>query len=64
MKAILRSGFLMLALLPALAVPVIAGPFEDGLATYVRGNDATALRFLLPLAEQGHANAQFRTLRA
>ena len=35
MKAILRSGFLALAIM-ALAVPAHAGPFEDGKAAYDR----------------------------
>ncbi len=37
MKAILRSGFLALAIM-ALAVPAIAGPFEDGFTAYQRGD--------------------------
>ena len=40
--------------------PVVAGPFEDGLAAYEGGNHAAALRQFLPLAEQGHAGAQFQ----
>ena len=57
MKAILRSGFLALAIM-AMAVPVYAGPFEDALAAAQRGDYVTALRLLRPLAEQGHAGAQ------
>ena len=57
MKAILRSGFLALAIM-ALAVPADAGPFEDGLAAYRRDDYATALKFWRPLAEQGDALAQ------
>jgi TPR repeat protein len=57
MKAILRSGFLALAIM-ALAVPVNAGPFEEGLAAYRRDDYATALKFWRPLAEQGDALAQ------
>jgi len=57
MKAILRSGFLALAIM-ALAVPVNAGPFEDGEAAYNRGDYATTLRLWRPLAEQGDAEAQ------
>ena len=57
MKAILRSGFLALAII-AFAVPADAGPFEDGLAAYDRGDYATALKFWRPLAEQGDAEAQ------
>ena len=37
MKAILRSGFLALAIM-ALAVPASAGPFEDGAVAYQRGD--------------------------
>ena len=58
MKAILRSGFFALAIM-ALAVPAHAGPFEDGLAAYNRGDYATALQVWRPLAEQGDARAQF-----
>ena len=57
MKAILRSGFLVLAIM-AMAVPANAGPFEDGLAAYRRDDYATALKFWRPLAEQGGALAQ------
>ena len=35
-----------------------AGPYEDGLAAYERGDYATALRLWRPLAEQGNAGAQ------
>ena len=59
MKAILRSGFLALAVMLALAVPVNAGPFEDGLAAYEREDYATALKFWRPLSELGHARAKF-----
>ncbi len=58
MKAILRSGFLALAI-TALAVPVSAGPYVDGYAAYQRGDYATALKFWRPLAEKGGANAQY-----
>ena len=58
MKAILRSGFLASVILLAVAVPAHAGPLEDGLAAYDRGNYATALRHWQPLAEQGHVGAQ------
>ena len=59
MKAILRSGFLALAVILALAVPVNAGPFEDGVAAYNRGNYATALEIWRPIAERGVTQAQF-----
>ena len=58
MKAILRSGFLVLAIM-ALAVPASAGPYEDGFAAHQSGDYATALEFWRPLAEQGDAEAQY-----
>ena len=49
----------------ALAVALLIGPawpsqadFLDGVAAYWRGDYATALQELKPLAEQGHAEAQ------
>ncbi len=36
-----------------------AGPFEDGLAAYNRGDYATALRLWRPLAEGGIATTQY-----
>ena len=57
MKAILRIGFLALAVL-TLAVPVIAGPYEDGVAAHQSGNYAKALRLWRPLADEGDAKAQ------
>jgi hypothetical protein len=38
---------------------VIAGPLEDGVAAYERGEYETAYRLFSPLAEQGHVAAQF-----
>ncbi len=38
MKTILRSGFLAVAILLIPAVPATAGPFEDCLAAYRRGD--------------------------
>ncbi len=58
MKAILRSGFLVLSIMLALAAPAKAGPFEDGLVAAERGDYAAALKFWLPLAEQGDAKLQ------
>lgn len=46
-------------MLLALTVPADAGPYEDGNAAYSRKDYATALKIWKPLAEQGHANAQF-----
>jgi TPR repeat protein len=36
----------------------IAGPFEDGMAAYNRGDYLPAIRLFRPLAEQGNAKAQ------
>ena len=58
MKTILRSGFLALAIMLALAVPANAGPFEDGLAAYRRDDYAAAMHLWRPLAEQGDTLAQ------
>jgi TPR repeat protein len=35
-----------------------AGPYEDGVAAYKRGDYANALRLIRPLAEQGNAVGQ------
>jgi len=59
MKAILQIGFLALVIM-AQVVPAHAGPFEDGVAAYERGEYATALKLLRPLAEQGVAEAQYK----
>jgi len=55
MRSILAGVVLSLMLTGAAA----AGPYEDGLAAYGRGDYATALRLWRPLAEQGNAGAQF-----
>jgi membrane associated rhomboid family serine protease len=59
MKAILRSGFLALAIM-AFAVPANAGPYEDGLAAVNRGDYATVLKIWGPLTEQFPAKAQYK----
>jgi TPR repeat protein len=41
------------------SAPVIADPFDDGVAAYERGEYATALRLFQPLANEGNARAQF-----
>jgi TPR repeat protein len=42
-----------------LAGTAVAGPLEDGLAAYGRGDYAAALRLFLPLANEGNADAQY-----
>ena len=59
MKAPLRSRFLALAMMLAVAVPASAGPYEDGKAAYDRGDYATALKIWRPFAEQGVTMAQY-----
>ena len=53
-----RAAFAAIVLLLSLAAPVAAGPLEDAAAAYSRGDYATALRLLRPLADQGDAVAQ------
>jgi TPR repeat protein len=52
---LLASGFLAFALFSV----AVAGPFEEGVAALQRGDFATALRLLRPLAASGNADAQF-----
>jgi TPR repeat protein len=40
------------------AAPMAAGPLEDGYAAYQRGDFATAMQIMRPLADQGHVTAQ------
>jgi hypothetical protein len=46
-------------MLMAIGGAATAGPREDAVAAYYRGDYATALRLWLPLAEQGDPDAQF-----
>jgi TPR repeat protein len=46
--------------LATLGGTAIAGPFDDAISAYNRGDNATAMRLLRPLAEEGHADAQTR----
>ena len=57
-----KAVFAFLAAFVAAVVaisPAGAGPFEEGVAAYERGDYATALRLIQPLAIQGGAAAQF-----
>jgi hypothetical protein len=42
------------------AVPVEADTWDDAVAAHARGDYAEAMRLWRPLAEQGHARAQYR----
>jgi TPR repeat protein len=53
-KTFLAGGLLALTLFGAAA----AGPVEDALAAYERGDYATALHICRALADQGNADAQ------
>ena len=59
MRPMLKAVLAAVILAVSFASPVAAGPFEDGNAAYDRKDYATALRFYRPLADQGHAEAQF-----
>ena len=50
---------LLLVLLVCAAGPAVAGPLEDGVAAYDKGDYAAALRLWRPIAEQGDASAQY-----
>src|SRR5437870_1310055 len=54
----MRLLFLCLLLLLAAIAPALAGPLEDGLAAYTKGDFDTAVRLLRPLAEQGNPQAE------
>ena len=56
MRKLLASLFLIITL--GMAQGAYAGPYEDAEAAYNRGDYATALSLLRPLASQRHAKAQ------
>jgi hypothetical protein len=56
-KQTMFGGLILAAQILGLAVAV-AGPWEDGMAAYNRGDYAPAIRLFRPLAEQGNAKAQ------
>ena len=55
----MRHAIIAVLLLTALAGTAVAGPFEDANSAFERGDYATVLRLLRPLAEQGHSDAQY-----
>jgi TPR repeat protein len=58
MKKRTMIGSLLLAA-PLLGIAgAVAGPFEDGMTAYNRGDYMPAIRLFRPLAEQGNARAQ------
>jgi uncharacterized protein len=58
MTRVFKASFAAIILVLSFAAPVAAGPFEDALAAYDKGDFATALRLWRPLADQGLAPAQ------
>jgi TPR repeat protein len=55
---LIAAGLVALALSLGLAGPLAAGPVEDALEAYHRGDYATAIQLLRPPADQGDAIAQ------
>jgi len=49
---------LLVMLVSAVGPALAAGPLENAIAAYLRGDYATAVRLLRPLADQGDARAQ------
>ena len=58
MKFACNHAIATILLMLSLAAPVAAGPLEDGYTAYTRGDFATAMRLMRPLADQGHVTAQ------
>ncbi|HXI08529.1 MAG: tetratricopeptide repeat protein [Bradyrhizobium sp.] len=48
----------MVAIMLAGAVPAAAGPWEDGMVAYNRGDYVPAIKLFRPLAQAGNAKAQ------
>jgi TPR repeat protein len=56
-KQIIFGGLVVAAQILGIA-GAVAGPWEDGMASYNRGDYMPAIRLFRPLAEQGNAKAQ------
>jgi TPR repeat protein len=52
------GGYLLLVVLVLVATSIFAGPLEDVSSAYAKGDYATVLRLVRPLAEQGNPGAQ------
>jgi hypothetical protein len=57
-KSILRGLMIVILTLAVSSGIVFAGAYEDGRAAYTRGDRATALKLIKPLAAEGNAAAQ------
>jgi hypothetical protein len=58
MRKLVIAGGLIAAVLVVRAGNALAGPWEDGMASYNRGDYAPAMRLFRPLAQQGNVKAQ------
>jgi TPR repeat protein len=58
MNLTLRHAAATILLMLSLAAPPVAEPIEDGYSAYTRGDFATAMRIMRPLADQGNVTAQ------
>ena len=58
MRGRITVGGMVLALLIWGAAGALAGPWEDGMAAYNRGDYVPAIRVFRAMAEQGNAKAQ------
>ena len=56
---LLRAAVTASLMLVAIGEAYVSGPLEDGEVAFKRGDYATALRQLRPLANQGDARAQY-----
>src|SRR5947199_9447586 len=56
-KQMIFGGLILAAQILGIA-GAVAGPWEDGMAAYNRGDYMPAIRLFRPLAEQGNAKAQ------
>ncbi len=57
----MRSKLMIAALMlgSAVSMGAVAGPYDDATAAYKRGDYATALKLIRPLAEQGNVAAEY-----
>ena len=58
MNLTLKHAVASILLMLSRAAPLVAGPLEDGYSAYTRGDFATAMRLMRPLADQGEVTAQ------
>jgi len=56
-KQMIFGGLILAAQILGIA-GAVAGPWEDGMTAYNRGDYVPAIRLFRPLAEQGHPKAQ------